>query len=437
MISSKPTHNTQARTKSTTRRGFMKDAGGAAAAAVIASTAPARRTLGNVLGANERIALGFIGCGGRANNHMKGLSALAAKGEAIQLVAACDIYRPRLQACVEQYKLKAYRTHQELLQDKSVDAVVIATPDHQHGYQAIDAIQAGKDVYCEKPITHWRQFELTKRLAQEVAKSGRVLMVGTQFMSDGAWGPARKLIEDGTIGRVIQAECSYFRPGDWGERNMKIDDPNAKPGPDLDWEAFLGDAPKRPFDVSRFFRWRMYIDYSGGPATDLYPHVMTQVVYMMGVKFPSTVVGTGGKFRFNGERDVPDTFSMLVDYPEKLTFVFTGTQGSSYNGPQMYCLGSAPIIRGWDAVLTFRGKEIVVYRHDDKKPKEQRIPIEHGPDHDMFYREWLNGIRTRKQPTSSAQLAYYTQTVLHMAMTSWQQGKVAKFDAQNEKITLV
>ena len=110
---------------------------------------------------------------------------------------------------------------------------------------------------------------------------------------------------------------------------MPIDDPNAKPGADLNWEAFLGDSPQRPFDVSRFFRWRMYEDYAGGPVTDLFPHSFTPVADILGVGAPSVVVATGGKFRYE-EREVPDTFNMLIDYPQKCTVAVLGTQGNDF-----------------------------------------------------------------------------------------------------------
>ncbi|HUW61687.1 MAG TPA: Gfo/Idh/MocA family oxidoreductase, partial [Candidatus Bathyarchaeia archaeon] len=259
----------QETSKPVSRRQFMGTA--AAAAALAASTAP--RAFGQAASPNERLGAGVIGCGGRAGSHMQALNWLKDHGGNVDIVAACDVYRPRLNKAVQKYTIpKAYMDHRELLADPNVDVVFIATPDHHHAYAAIDAVQAGKDVYCEKPVTHWRQFEVVKRLAQEVTKSGRVFQLGTQGMSDAAYLQMRKLVQDGLIGQPIHAECGYFRVGDWGERGMRIDDPNAVPGPDLNWEAFLGDSPKRPFDVSRFFRWRMYEDYAGGPSTDLFPH---------------------------------------------------------------------------------------------------------------------------------------------------------------------
>jgi predicted dehydrogenase len=417
------------------RRQFIGRAGVAAAVAIAGTSA--KSFVGKVLGANDRIGVGFIGCGGRSQSHLQAVHYLQTQNANVEIVAACDAYRPRMQKVAEGYKAKGYMDHRELLADANVDVVCIATPDHHHGYQAIDAIRAGKDVYCEKPVTHWRQFELTKRLAVEVKKSGRVFQLGTQGMSDGAWHQIRKLVQDGLIGRPIHAECGYFRVGDWGERGMPIDDANVKPGADLNWDAFLGDAPKRPFDVSRFFRWRMYEDYSGGPSTDLFPHTLTPVVYMLGVKLPKMVVATGGKFRYE-EREVPDTFNMLIDYPENVTIAVLGTQGNDCPGTGSRGSGQRiPVVRGWDGTLTVEGNEIVFIPAKGSNKKAQRFPIEHGEDFVGFWQKFLDCCRSRQQETlSPMELAYHVQTALQMGMLGFRQGRVAKFDAVKEEIIL-
>jgi predicted dehydrogenase len=354
----------------------------------------------------------------------------------IDIVAVCDVYRPRAQNAARAFGCKAYMSHKELLADPRVDVVCIATPDHHHGYQAIDAVRAGKHVYCEKPVTHWRQFNLVKQLAAEVKKSGRTFQLGTQGMSDAAWHTARKLIADGLIGQPIHAECGYFRVGDWGERGMPIDDPKAQPGPDLDWEAFLGDAPRRPFNVSRFFRWRMYEDYAGGPVTDLYPHSLTPVVSMLGVTFPSVVVATGGMYRYT-EREVPDSFNVLIDYPQKLTIVLMGTQGNNYFGTvERGSPGRAPIIRGWEGTLTFAGGQIAFWPAEGSKKPKQTFPIKGGENLTTHWQNFLDACRKGSQDTfSPADLAYHTQTALLMGAWSQKQGKIARFDPQRSQHT--
>ena len=425
----------QETSKPVTRRQFIGTA--AAAAALAATSAP--RAFGQAASPNERLGAGVIGCGGRGGSHMQALNWLKDHGGNVDIVAACDAYRPRLNKAVEKYKIpKAYMDHRELLADPNVDVVFIATPDHHHAYAAIDAVQAGKDVYCEKPVTHWRQFEVAKRLAQEVNKSGRVFQLGTQGMSDSAYHQMRKLVQDGLIGQPIHAECGYFRVGDWGERGMPIDDPNAVSGPDLNWEAFLGDAPKRPFDVSRFFRWRMYEDYAGGPSTDLFPHSLTPVMSILGVKWPSTVVATGGKFRYE-EREVPDTFNMLMDFPEKITVAVLGTQGNDYQGAGggRGAPGRVPIVRGWDGTLTIEKEEVVFTPADGSDKKPQRFPVDHKEDFTEYVRYFLNCCRERNTATlSPVDLAYYTQTALIMGMLALREGKTAKFDPQTETIVI-
>jgi len=415
-----------------TRRQFISRTG-AAAAYVLAGTSAQR-----VWGANERIGVGFIGCGGRSGAHFEAVHWLKTQAKAaVDIVAASDVYRPRLQQRAQGYGAKAYADYHELLADPNVDVVCISTPDHHHGYQAVDAVAAGKDVYCEKPVTHWRQFELTKRLAAEVKKTGRVFQLGTQGMSDSAWQQMKKLIADGLIGQPIHAECGYFRVGDWGERGMSIDDPNAKAGAELNWDAFLGDAPKRPFDVSRFFRWRMYEDYAGGPSTDLFPHTLTPVVSMLPVTMPSVVVATGGKFRYQ-EREVPDTFNMLIDYPENITVAVLGTQGNDYPGIGSRGSGQRlPVIRGWEGTLTIENNEIVFTPAQGSQKKPQRFAIEHGEDFVGYWQKFLDCCRERKKETlSPMELAYHVQTALQMGMLSLRQGKAARFDAAGEKIVL-
>jgi len=420
-----------------TRRQFIRKAGTAAAALTAVGTTTQHFT-GKVLGANERIGVGMIGTGGRSHAHLQALHYLKTQKAAnIDIVAACDVYRPRLQKVVEGYKAKGYMDHRELLADPNVDVVCIATPDHLHGYQAIDAVRAGKDVYCEKPVTHWRQFELTKRLAAEVKKTHRVFQLGTQGMSDPAWHQMRKLIQDGLIGQPVHAECGYFRVGDWGERGMPIDNANARPGSDLNWKAFLGDAPKRPFDISRFFRWRMYEDYAGGPSTDLFPHVLTLVVHMLGVTMPGKVVATGGKFRYQ-EREIPDTFNMLIDYPENITVAVLGTQANDYSARGARGSGQRiPVIRGWEGTLTIERNEIVFIPAQGSKKKPQRFAIKGGEDFVGYWQKFLACCRSRQINTlSPMDLAYHVQTALQMGMLGLRQGKVARFDKTKETIIL-
>ncbi|HOX36935.1 MAG TPA: Gfo/Idh/MocA family oxidoreductase [Candidatus Brocadiia bacterium] len=418
-----------------TRRQFV-----AGAAAVAAGFGIGRNAQAGV----ESIGVGFIGAGGRGGSHMDCIRYLREKENLpVDLAAVCDIYRPRMEGKKSHFGIaKGYMDHRELLADPNVDVVCISTPDHHHGPQAIDAIRAGKHVYCEKPVTHWRQFEITKQLADTVAASDRVFLLGTQGMSDSVWHQMKKLVqEDGVIGQPLFGETGFFRIGDWGERGMGIDDPNAQPGPDLNWEAFLGDSPKKPFSVDRLFRWRLFEDYAGGPATDLYPHCLTQVVDILNVGFPDTVVATAGIHRYEYKlREVPDTINLLAQYPEKVTIAVLGTQANDHNTTPTRGAGQRqPVIRGWDGTLTIgNNKEIVftpVRVSGAKAP--QTFPIERGESQTEFWKNLLDCCKTGNKKTwSDMDLAFRTQTILQMAMYSAREAKVAKFDHGKRSIVL-
>lgn len=419
------------RNQESTRRDFMKAAG----AAGVAAFAATRFNVARAQNANSRLGVGVIGCGGRGSHLSDQLMRLREDGEAVDFVAACDAYRPRMHRLARHVKAPAqYMNHRDLLADPAVDVVIIATPDHQHGYQAIDAAKAGKHIYCEKPFTHWRQLELTHEAVKAVKESGVKFQLGTQGLSDFAWTKMRELVAGGLIGRPIHAECGYFRVGDWGERGMRIDDENVKPGPDLDWEAFLGDAPQREFDVSRYFRWRMYEDYSGGPVTDLFPHPLTPVAYMLGLGMPSLAVGTGGKFRYE-EREVPDTFNMLIDYPEQCTVAVLGTQANEYQGTGYRGSGGrVPILRGWEGTLTLDDGEIKFMNVEGGSKRDQSWPIEHGEGVDRHWKDLLACIREGGTPRSEIELAGRVQTALQMAMHTMRTGQVARWDAAQGKV---
>lgn len=433
----------------TTRRRFLRSASAATAAGALFprllraqdAAAPAVVSGRNL---NSRIGVGFIGCGGRAGSHMGMLRDLKAGGLPIEFVSVCDVYRPRM-ASAQKALGAGHGTldYRELLARPDIDLVCISTPDHWHGRQAIDALQAGKHVYCEKPVTHWRQFDVTKTLAGVSAASPRALQVGTQAMSDPVWRQMKRLVGEGLIGRPLAAEVNFFRIGDWGEAGMHVDDPGARPGPDLDWDAFQGDAERHPYSIDRHFRWRLFDDYAGGPVTDLYPHSLTQVVDILGVGFPSEVAALGGILRYHEHplRTVPDTCSLIAQYPEKVSISLLGTQGNDFQATTPRGAGQGtPVIRGWDGTLTIdrNNKEIVfspVRVSGAKAP--QRIPIE-GPENN--HEHWKNLIACaqagRKDTWSPMDLAFRTQTVLHMAALAARNKVVAKFDATQQKILL-
>ena len=417
------------RQKRSNRRQFLGQglaAGAAAAVALSPGTAASRE---RAPGANERIGIGFIGTGGRCRAHINIVNDFKKQG-LVEPVAVCDVYGPRVQEAAKRTGGTIYRNHKELLADPRVDAVCIASPDRHHAPQAIDAVRAGKDVFVEKPLVHWSQYDLARQLAEETAKHKRIVQVGTQYMADDAYAKIRKLIEDGVVGKIVHVQVGFFRRGDWGER-MRIPDPNAKPGPDLDWEQFLGDAPNVPFSVSRFFQWRLYWDYAGGPATDLLVHAFTPVFAVLNLDFPERVLGGGGTFQYN--REVPDQCNILADYP---------------GGPSVVMMNSLSNFTGIDTML--RGTDgIIIWKdisHRDSKgarivpvgknEKETFIPWSGKGDTSRLWANFFQCVKSRKQPYSPIDLAVRVQAPLNMGILSHRESKVARFDTQKQQIIL-
>lgn len=408
----------------TNRRVFMQTAGGMGAAML------ASRLSALAAGPNDRIGVGFIGTGARSGGHQAEILKLKELGVA-EPVAVCDIYRPRMQdAAARLGDVKMYDEHEALLADPNVDVVCIATPDRHHAPQTIDALRAGKDVFCEKPLTHWDQFDLAREVEAVSQETGKLVQVGTQHMADDNYPVLSELIRDGVIGKPVHVECSFFRRGDWGER-MPIPDPDARPGPDLNWERFLGDLPHRPFDVSRFFQWRMYWDYAGGPATDLLVHTFTPIFCILELGYPQRVMGGGGTFEF--DREVPDQCNIIVDYKDGPSVVMTNSL--SNHVPQ------DTFIRGTDGVIKWGmlqgGKDYGVRVVPFAKGREEiHIPWKGQGDTGKLWLDLLECVRSRNKPKCNIELAVRVQAPLSMGIISHCESKVVKFDHINQKFVL-
>jgi predicted dehydrogenase len=406
------------------RRSFLAAVGAVAAGAAVRGAQAQAKPL----------RLGLIGAGGRGSHLAATAVRLAQEGEPIELAAICDLYQPRLERAETRFKAKGYARTEDMLRDANLDAVIIATPDRHHVYNIREAIRAGKDVYCEKPLTHWAQFEQLKALVHENRQLKRVVQIGTQYVADSVWETAGEMIRNGAIGKPVHAQTSYFRRGDQGEAGMPIDDPNARPGVGLDWERAQADAPRRPFTVSRFFQWRLYADYSGGPVTDTYPHMLTPLLKTLNPGFPRKVVAVGGRYYFGGLRDVPDTFDLLIQYPQDLTVVFMGTFVNS--------TGIDTVVRGSEATM-LKKQNSIVFEPQGAGKTRQEIPAaipSLNEGHDVLtqahLKDFFECVRTRRKPRGDLELAYTVQVPLLMAMQSHLENKVAFFDAEKEEIRL-
>lgn len=260
--------------------------------------------------ANDRIQIATIGMG--IIGFVDTRTALEIPG--VELVAAADCYTSRLARAKEVFGDDLFTTqdYREVLERSEVDAVLVCTPDHWHSKISRDAMEAGKDVYCEKPMA--QTIEEGRAMVETQQNTGRVLEVGSQFASSIVVDKVRELYESGAIGELNMIQAQYNRNSSLGAWQYSIP-PNVSEE-DVAWDRFLGDAPDREFDPVRFFRWRNYWDYGTGVAGDLFVHLLTTVHYVTGSNGPTAVTSTGGLRFWTDGRDVPDVQTALFEYPD-------------------------------------------------------------------------------------------------------------------------
>jgi len=264
-------------------------------------------------GGGERVRLALIGAGGQGSSDTR--SALRVPG--VELVAVADVYDGRLARAKEVWgdQVVTTRDYREVLARPDVQAVIIGTPDHWHARIATEAMRAGKDVYVEKPMV--QKIEEGAGIVATMNETRRILQVGSQRVSSIAYAKARELYRSGTIGELNMVEAWINRNSALGAWQYTIP-PDASPQT-VDWDRFLGSAPKRPFEAVRVFRWRNYRDYGTGIPGDLFVHLFTGIHYVLDAIGPTRVMATGGLRFWNDGRDVPDVMLGLYDYPKRAT----------------------------------------------------------------------------------------------------------------------
>lgn len=291
------------------RRDFLRVAAGSTLVSTLAPGA-LEAAEGGAVSANDKIRLATIGVGGRGMSTTR--SALAVPG--VEFVAAADCYDGRLTGTKEMFgkDVATTRDYREILGRSDVDAVIIATPDHWHAQIATEAMKAGKAVYLEKPMIH--DLDEGPGLIQVEKETGQVLIVGSQRVSSVVYEKAGELFRQGAIGTLNMVEARYNRNSALGAWQYSI--PTDASPETVDWTTFLGNAPKRPFDPTRFFRWRNYWDYGTGVAGDLFVHLFSGIHFALGSNGPERVTATGGIRHWKDGRDAPDVMVGLFDYPE-------------------------------------------------------------------------------------------------------------------------
>ena len=298
---------------------------------MLAAAAPAQTPKG----ANDQINVACIGFGIMGQGDVSTINTVPGA----KLVAVSDIYDGRLAKAKEVYGKDIFTTrdYREILARPDIDAVIVATPDHWHQIIACDAMRAGKDVYCQKPMV--QKVEEGAAVIKAEKETKRILQVGSQRASSILYAKAREVIKQGSIGEVRMVEAYWDRNSPQGAWQYSIP-PDATPQT-VDWDRFLGHAPKRPFEPIRLFRWRNYQDYGTGVAGDLYVHLFTGIHYVMDSSGPDRIMSTGGLYYWKDGRDVPDLMLGMYDYPDtkahkafhlsiRLNFEAGGGDGSGF-----------------------------------------------------------------------------------------------------------
>ena len=350
------------------RRGFIKKLATSTAAVAVGSNVLASTTENNAnlitipnrqtISANDNINIALIGAGGMGSNDT--MTALKVPG--VKLVAVCDLYDGRLADAKKRWGQDIFttRSYKEILSRSDIDAVIVATPDHWHQQISIDAMRAGKHVYCEKPMVH--DISEGPAVIKAQKETGKVFQVGSQGVSSLGNEKAKELLKDGAIGQLNFAEGFWARHSPGGAWSYPI--PEDASAETVDWETYLSNTTKRPFDAKRFFRWRNYRDYGTGMSGDLFVHLFSSLHFITDSFGPNKIYSSGGLRYWKDGREVPDVLLGIFDYPDqaaahpafnlslKCNFI-DGTSGSTI----LKLIGSEGAMDiGWDSVTLRRNR---------------------------------------------------------------------------------
>ena len=400
------------------RREVLKKMGAAVAGGYLASSAG--------YAANETIRIGCIGVGGRAQALLRALVTIPGA----KVVAICDVWDPPLQATqkivgADVAVTKEYRT---LLERKDIDAVLIASPNHQHVPMLTAACSAGKDVYVEKPLTH--RLDEGPAALEAQNRHNRIVQVGMQQRSMPQFQKAYELVKSGQIGPIRKVHLTWNRNAARGTATYNID------ASAVDWKAWLGPAREQPFDPYRFREWRWFWDFGGGVFDDLMVHYVDIAHWYLGVEHPETAVSIGNKFSME-KWETPDTAQTLLQYPEAQVY-FESTFMNARNGAMLEFMGT-------DATLYLdRGRfELIPEHKRDSHNRNAALPsvpemdwvLGSGPKGADFYDQpdgervhlanWLDCIRTRKKPSAPVEAGISAASAAHMGNLALRGGGVA------------
>lgn len=397
----------------TTRRTFLKTS------AALAATALSYQ---RIYGANETLKVGLIGTGGRCRHLLKSL--LTIKDTRVTYIA--DVYDAHLAVTQQMLTAKVPQTkaYKEVLDSKEVDAVLIASPDHWHVPMTVDACNAGKDVYVEKPLTH--NLEEGKAVIDAQDRNKRVVQVGTQQRSMPHIQKGYELIKAGRLGKIHKVHLSWNRNSDRLRKTPLNIDPKT-----VDWKAFLGHAKEQPFDEYRFRNWRWFWDFGGGILTDLMVHWIDVVHWYLDLDHPNRAVTTGTYPMAKDIWETPDTIQTLLTYGDDLLVHFEGTFSNSNHGAMVTFMGENGTLyvdRGRYEFTPQRGRGTPESLVLATEPKHKGADFYDKPDGELLHlQNWIEAIGTRKKPSAPAEAGVSAASAAHLGNIAYRQNKVAEW----------
>jgi predicted dehydrogenase len=383
----------------------------------------------NVQGANNRVVLGIVGAGKQGKNHIKRLTREASTLN-LRIGAVCDVYQKHLDGALQAAELTAdcgYREHERLLERTDLDAILIATVDNWHGQVTLDGLEAGKHVYCEKPMSRYLQEGWD--VYDKVRASGLVYQYGSQYTADAVYHQAARWIQEDLLGPLVWAQSSYCRNNPKNSEWTFPVDADANPQ-NLDWERWLGRAPKIPWTPEHYFSWHKYYAYNSGILGNLLSHRFPPLMLAAGEpEWPRRVVCTGTR-KVSTDREITDTTHILAEFPSGLSCVIAGSTVNE--------IGLQDMIRGRQGTLYFSGNRLefrperVFADELDQATFTDENPvgkIEH------LHANFVDCIRNGASPYGAVDLAVKANTVLGLAEMSERMNLALMFDAHTRVIT--
>jgi len=410
-----------------TRREFVSDVLAGAAALAVTGTFASRR----VLGANDRIRIGLIGAGGRGQEIFK--SALQCPNT--EVVAVADVYTRRLEE-VKKFapRIKTYQDFRKLLDDKSIDAVLIATPQHQHALNFVPAIQAAKDIYQEKTMAF--NPDHAKRMRRAFHGSDRVVQIGIQSTSSDAVERVHEYLTPEKMGTITAIHTHHFRNAPYGGWKRAI--PGDCDPQYVDWPGFEGEAKPYPFDPNRVINWRFYWDYDGG---NVYENMVHQVGFwykLMGLKIPTSVTMTGANY-LCPEMECPDTMDVSMSQSEKLLFTWNSMFGNSYfgEGDDMVLGNKGTILRDDHDQIRYESqdKPRSAKSAEPEGATKKSADIVGGGDATLAHMQnFFDCMRSRKEPNCPFEIGFRSAIACYMAITSYREKRTVRWNEKNEEV---